>query len=228
MSGQIEALPDARTRMRETICGPCGLMSRVYCVNCGADGGLITEEWAESVFYLCDKCSHYGIAAEALSQAADALQVPEGLLKGQQAPPDKTELFQRWKDILNASKRGKRMGIKLFLVEGLPKAPEVSPDPHVFPMFHIPGKAEEYKWSELPVGACWVRPDGTHLVKIPADNEGKYTSAFCPEIEKGNANGWKVEGVAPNITVSPSIFCNPNGNPPGWHGWIRDGELVSC
>ena len=51
-------LPESRrTHHRPTICGPLGIMAQVYCVNCGRDGGLVTEEWAEQVFYLCDKCA---------------------------------------------------------------------------------------------------------------------------------------------------------------------------
>ena len=43
-----------------------------------------------------------------------------------------------------------------------------------------------------------------------------------------NASGggcWTVTGTPPAITVSPSIFHNA---PHGWHGWIRDGELVGA
>lgn len=54
-----EKLPDARlsSTNRNTFCGPVGLMSRVFCVNCGAPGGAVTEEWASEVFYLCDSCA---------------------------------------------------------------------------------------------------------------------------------------------------------------------------
>jgi hypothetical protein len=34
------------------------LMERVFCGNCGADGGLVTAEWAAHIFYLCDDCAH--------------------------------------------------------------------------------------------------------------------------------------------------------------------------
>lgn len=36
---------------------------------------------------------------------------------------------------------------------------------------------------------------------------------------------WTVTGTPPAITVSPSIWHN---SPAGWHGWIRDGELVGA
>lgn len=74
-----EILPDSRLRPcdRSTICGPAGIMSRVYCANCGADGGLITEEWALQVFYLCDRCAEtYG--------KLPVSQVPDAVVRGLQ------------------------------------------------------------------------------------------------------------------------------------------------
>lgn len=53
-----ESLPDARLSPtnRKTFCGPFGIMSKVYCINCGASGGAVTEEWAAQVVYVCDDC----------------------------------------------------------------------------------------------------------------------------------------------------------------------------
>lgn len=49
---------DSRLRYhRTTFCGPKGLMSKVFCLNCGADGGAVTEEWAEFVIYICEGCA---------------------------------------------------------------------------------------------------------------------------------------------------------------------------
>lgn len=36
---------------------------------------------------------------------------------------------------------------------------------------------------------------------------------------------WEVTGEAPDLTVTPSIWVSP---PDGWHGWIRDGQLVGA
>jgi hypothetical protein len=37
---------------------------RVYCVNCGCDGGLVTPEAFAHVFYLCDDCvDKHGVIA---------------------------------------------------------------------------------------------------------------------------------------------------------------------
>ena len=36
---------------------------------------------------------------------------------------------------------------------------------------------------------------------------------------------WTVEGTPPRITVNPSIH---HAAPTGWHGWIRDGELLNA
>lgn len=73
-----EALPEARlTHHRTTICGPIGLMSKVFCVNCGASGGLITEEWAKSVFFVCDACD------EKLGKVP-CPQIPDAVVQGKQ------------------------------------------------------------------------------------------------------------------------------------------------
>ena len=59
---QLEGgLPDCRllpSRRRATTV-PLGrmLMERVYCGNCGCDGGLVTAEWSPHVFYLCEECA---------------------------------------------------------------------------------------------------------------------------------------------------------------------------
>jgi Family of unknown function (DUF6527) len=37
--------------------------------------------------------------------------------------------------------------------------------------------------------------------------------------------GWEATGEPPAITVTPSIWVSP---PDGWHGWIRDGQLVDA
>jgi hypothetical protein len=54
-------LPDCRLRgpRRRATTVPLGrmLMERVFCANCGGDGGLITAEWSPHVFYLCDECA---------------------------------------------------------------------------------------------------------------------------------------------------------------------------
>lgn len=62
------------------------------------------------------------------------------------------------------------------------------------------------------------------------DNRGEAWQISLPDghewITTQPASGggyWTVTGTPPNITVSPSIFCNP---PNGWHGFIRDGQLV--
>lgn len=73
-----EELPEARrSHHRPTICGPCGIMAEVFCVNCGKAGGLITEDWAEHVFYLCDKC------AEKWGKLPDVVEIPEAVVRGE-------------------------------------------------------------------------------------------------------------------------------------------------
>lgn len=73
-------LPDSRCKERNTRQGPAGIMSKVYCANCGADGGLITEEFAAKVFYLCDRC------AETYGKLPDSMEVSEAVVRGEQKP----------------------------------------------------------------------------------------------------------------------------------------------
>jgi hypothetical protein len=61
-------------------------------------------------------------------------------------------------------------------------------------------------------GESWlvVLPDGGTWITTQQASGGGY---------------WAVAGTPPRITASPSIFHNA---PHGWHGWIRDGELVDA
>ena len=71
-------LPDSRltNANRPLVRGPLGLMEQVFCANCGRNGGLVTQEWAEWVFYLCDSCakSHGDIPNPV---------VPDAIVRGQ-------------------------------------------------------------------------------------------------------------------------------------------------
>ena len=53
-------------------------MERVFCGNCGCDGGLITPDWAWRVFYLCEPCADkYG--------RLDLAEIPENQVRSHQA-----------------------------------------------------------------------------------------------------------------------------------------------
>lgn len=52
-------LPDSRlslARRKTTVMRAGQLMEKVFCANCGADGGLITAEFCPHIFYVCDNC----------------------------------------------------------------------------------------------------------------------------------------------------------------------------
>ena len=55
-------LPDCRLKVRRDKTVPLrdrlgfSERERVFCANCGANGGLISKDWAAHVFYLCDLC----------------------------------------------------------------------------------------------------------------------------------------------------------------------------
>lgn len=55
-------LPDSRLRgprrRNTTVVRAKMLWERVFCADCGHEGGLITADWSPHVFYLCDDCFH--------------------------------------------------------------------------------------------------------------------------------------------------------------------------
>lgn len=70
-------MPDARTTrpLGEKAHRDHGQMERVYCVNCGADGGWVTKDWAAHVFYLCDACAE-------IHGTLPVPQIPDALVRG--------------------------------------------------------------------------------------------------------------------------------------------------
>lgn len=54
-----ETYPDARAQrsLGEKKSRLLGWMERVFCVNCGKDGGMVSKDWAAHIFYLCDACA---------------------------------------------------------------------------------------------------------------------------------------------------------------------------
>jgi hypothetical protein len=50
-------LPESRTSKRRFFQGPMGWMERVYCANCGIDGGGVMAEYTPHVFFVCDACA---------------------------------------------------------------------------------------------------------------------------------------------------------------------------
>lgn len=70
--------PDARAQRsrNEKKSVLLGWMEEVFCVNCGTPKGMISKDWAEYVFALCDDCvlKH--------GQPVGAVEVPETLVHG--------------------------------------------------------------------------------------------------------------------------------------------------
>jgi len=85
-------LPDSRLRgsrrrsttiaYRDAERGVDLLIERVFCANCGCDGGGVTAEWAPHVFYVCDPCSKLPHVARQLCTAAGVIEVPDGVARG--------------------------------------------------------------------------------------------------------------------------------------------------
>lgn len=86
-----------------------------------------------------------------------------------------------------------------FINWGLPKAP--------------PGTMVRIEWADEHFGGeswqVWLPDGGTWITTQSATGGGK----------------WTVTGTPPMIDVSPSIWHN---QPSGWHGFIRNGELVDA
>lgn len=59
-----QGLPDSRlggmARERNRISFRGQWWERVYCANCGADGGALTADWSPFMFYLCNDCAEKG------------------------------------------------------------------------------------------------------------------------------------------------------------------------
>ena len=92
---------------------------------------------------------------------------------------------------------------------------------------------EVFTLDEAPPGAMWNAdwmpsghhgPDGLCLVlKLPGDHEWMIDG---PSKDGGH---WTRTGTAPKLTASPSILVpGAPGQPCLYHGWLRDGVLVSC
>jgi len=97
-------------------------------------------------------------------------------------------------------------------------------------IYRLPDGTEFINW-----GSAKDVPPGT-MIRIPwydkAGRPGEAWQVWLPDggtwITTQGATGggfWEVSGTPPNITVSPSIWHN---QPNGWHGWVRDGELVDA
>lgn len=75
-----KGLPDSRlsgaARGRKSVVYAHMLWERVFCANCGANGGLITAEWSPHVFYVCEEC--VAVAGEPPGMA----EAPETKVRG--------------------------------------------------------------------------------------------------------------------------------------------------
>lgn len=54
-------------------------------------------------------------------------------------------------------------------------------------------------------------PNGRHGIRVP----------LAPQVDR-HGQSWQHSGELPNLTLTPSVDAGC------WHGFIRNGELVSC
>ena len=57
-----------------------GWMEECFCANCGCSQGMISKEWAQYVFSLCDDC------IKEFGPPPGTIQVPEELLRKKENP----------------------------------------------------------------------------------------------------------------------------------------------
>lgn len=107
---------------------------------------------------------------------------------------------------------------KLFIVERNEEGLLVLPD----------GSAVET--LDAPIGAMWAMEEMGEkgwMIRLPGGTtwpDGRFWPfMWHTTMGKSQGKGWEVTGEAPNLTVTPSIFCDP---PNGWHGYITNGEIV--
>lgn len=97
------------------------------------------------------------------------------------------------------------------------------PDGAEFVFRHSFGKAAP---AGTMIRAHWYdefsgHPDGIESWLISLPDGGEWITS-----QRSTSGGWwTITGTPPTITVSPSIWHN---SPAGWHGWIRDGELLGA
>ena len=88
-------------------------------------------------------------------------------------------------------------------------------------------------WGDPPADTSTLGADyqdkrlGSHTlwIQLPSTSWPN-GSSFCLDWRSYDGNnygrGWTRTGEPPNVTVTPSIVFD------GWHGWVRDGELVNA
>jgi hypothetical protein len=79
--------PDARPERSsrgEKLHRLLGWMQVCYCVNCGKPKGMVTKDWAEYIFVLCDDCVFtHGAPPDAVELPEAVVQGPMGLKIGE-------------------------------------------------------------------------------------------------------------------------------------------------
>lgn len=95
-------------------------------------------------------------------------------------------------------------------------------------------------WFAVAVGTKWCMftdPERGPIVgaRVAPEHQSKRPVvvvlpngvAWCVHAGTSGGSGWQVTGEPPRLTVTPSIDMKGGGRD-AWHGWIRDGRLVTC
>ena len=92
------------------------------------------------------------------------------------------------------------------------------------PIYRMPD-GREFFVMDLPLGAMFVKDNGSLVIRVPRTPDWSEKTFFCPDEEKDSGVGWTRTGEPPDVTVQPSVFVSP---PHGGHGFIRNGEIVNA
>jgi hypothetical protein len=103
---------------------------------------------------------------------------------------------------------------------------------HICPYEIMTDGTQKLLTHEMPVGAMWwsvpISPDkGSQYWK--ARGAGNMLIVRTPggdcNLDRPSAGGpgWEWTGNPPNVTATPSIWCD---QPNGWHGYVKEGKLV--
>lgn len=104
-------------------------------------------------------------------------------------------------------------------------------------ILRLPDGFEFINWGSLgqqnvPPGTCWRIPWADEYMSATHPQNAESWQVILPDggswITSQAATGgghWTITGTPPMIDVNPSIWHN---QPSGWHGFIRNGELVDA
>lgn len=90
----------------------------------------------------------------------------------------------------------------------------------------------DFEENGQPGDWVYLEHDGQKYMLINLESNGDrlvdQVIASCPYSEDGSNGTWKISGDKDHPTLEPSIKVTGGpDNEEQWHGWLRDGKLIS-